>query len=129
MLMMSSIWILMKGTIGQLDNNGTQLDDEYVELNMHANEHSSIDEQSSSGSSEVQLAAVGSGDFGNIVQHKIHLNDHQKLTLLKKHFIPASDYKFPTRTINKIDRYFQHSWLSRYPGLVYSKSQNGGYCK
>ena len=116
-------------SIGQLDNSGTQLDDEYVDLNMHANEHPSIDEQSSSGSSEVQIAAVGSGDFGNIVQHKIHLNDHQKLTLLKKHFVPASDYKFPTRTINGIHRHFQHSWLSRYPGLVYSKSQNGGYCK
>ena len=112
-------------SIGQLDNSGTQLDDEYVELNMHANEHPSIDEQSSSGSSEVQLAVVGSRDFGNIVQHKIHHNDHQKLTLLKKHFVPASDYKFPTRTINGIHRHihqhFQHSWLSRYPGLVYSK--------
>ena len=61
-------------SIGQLDYSGTQLDDEYVahddeyvELNMHANEHPSIDEQSSSGSSEVCLAAVGSGDFGNIM--------------------------------------------------------------
>ena len=112
-------------SIEQLDRSGTQLDDDYVEL-MHTDEQPSIDDQSSSSSLEVQLKAVGSGDFGNIVQHKIHLNDHQEL---KKHFVPASDYKFPTCVINGIQLHFQHSWLSRYPGLVYSKSQNGGYCK
>ena len=90
---------------------------------------SSIDDESSNGCSEVQLAAVGSGDFGNIVQHTIYLTDHHKLTLLKKHFVPASDYKFPTHVINGVQRLFQYSWLGRYPGLVYSKSQNGGYCK
>ena len=118
-------------SVEQLDCSGTRPDDEYVEPT-HTDEQPSIDDQStesSSGSLEVQLAAVGSGDFGNIVQHKIHLNDHQKLNLLKKHFVPASDYKFPTRVINGIQRHFQHSWLSRYPGLVYSKSQDGGYCK
>ena len=82
-------------SIGQLDYSGTRLDDEYVEVNMHTDGQPSIDDQSSSGSSEFQIAAVGSGDLGNIVQHNIHLNDHQKLTLLKKYFVPPSDYKFP----------------------------------
>ena len=88
-------------SIEQLDRSGTRPDDDYVKL-MHTDKQPSIDGQSSSGSLGVQLAAVGSGDFGNIVQDKIHLNDHQKLTLLKKHFVPASDYKFPTHIINGI---------------------------
>ena len=117
--------------IEQLDHSGAQPSNEYVELTSTDEQPrmSSIDDQSSSDCPEVQLAAVGSGDFGNIVQHNIHLTDHHKLTLLKKHFVPASDYKFPTRVINGVQRHFQYSWLGRYPGLVYSKSQNGGYCK
>ena len=123
--------------IEQLDCSETQPDDDCVNdtsLNelISADEQprtSSLDDQLSSSSTEIQLVAVGSGDFGSIVQHKMHLTDHQKLTLLKKHFVPASDYKFPMRVINGIQRHFQHSWLRRYPGLVYSKSQNGGYCK
>ena len=31
--------------------------------------------------------------------------------------------------INKIHRHFQHRWLEKNPGLVYSESQSGGYCK
>jgi hypothetical protein len=25
-------------------------------------------------------------------------------------------------------RHFQHSWLTKYPGLVYSLAEEGGYC-
>ena len=117
----------------QLNCVDTQQDDECVD-DKSTNEQprpSTLDDQLSSctSNSEVQLSAVGSGDFGNAIQHKVHLTDHQNLMLLKKHFVPASDSKFPTRVINRIQRHFQHSWLCRYPGLVYSKSHNGGYCK
>ena len=90
--------------IEQLDHSGTRPSNEYVELTNTDEQPrmSSIDDQSSSDCPEVQLAAVGSGDFGNIVQHDIHLTDHHKLTLLKKHFVPASDYKFPTCVINGV---------------------------
>ena len=57
------------------------------------------------------------------------VNDNEKYVLLKKHFIPAASYKFPCHSINGQKRSFQHSWLSKYNGLEYSESQDGGYCK
>ena len=76
--------------------------------------------------SDIQ-SAITCGDFGKVVQ--VDLTDHQKFSLLKKPFVPSPNYKFPTRIINSRQRHFQHSWLKSYPGLVYSESQNGGYCK
>ena len=89
----------------QLNCVDTQQDDECVD-DKSTNEQprpSSLDNQLSSctSNSEVQLSA-NSGDFGNVIQYKAHLIDHQKLTLLQKHFVPASDYKFPTHVINGI---------------------------
>ena len=80
--------------------------------------------------SDVQ-SAISCGDFGRVVQIKtqVNLTDHQKFFLLKKHFVPSSNHKFPTRMISNIPRHFQHSWLKSNPGLVYSESENGGYCK
>lgn len=80
--------------------------------------------------SDIQ-GAISCGDFGRVVQIKtqVNLTDHQKFFLLKKHFVPSSNYKFPTRMISNIPRHFQHIWLKRNPGLVYSESKNGGYCK
>ena len=39
------------------------------------------------------------------------------------------DIQFPTRIINGCKRHFQSSWLSKYNGLVYSESADGGFCK
>ena len=80
--------------------------------------------------SDVQNA-ISCGDFGRVVQIKtqVNLTDHQKFCLLQKHFVPSSNYKFPIRLLSSIPRRFQHSWLKSNPGLVYSESQNGGYCK
>ena len=74
-------------------------------------------------------SVVSSGDFGKLVQLRTQFSDQQKYFLLKKHFVPSCNYEFPTREMNKLQRHFQYSWLKRYPGLVYSESQNGGYCK
>ena len=77
--------------------------------------------------------AISSGDFGRVVKLKSerNLTDNEKYVLLKNHFIPAASYKFPCHNIYGQKRSFQHSWLSKYMynGLVYSESQDGGYCK
>ena len=74
----------------QLDSNGTQPDNENVNdesfsklTSAHDQPSTSHDDLLSSNSSAVHLAAVSSGNFGNVVEHKLHLTDHQKLTLLK----------------------------------------------
>ena len=75
--------------------------------------------------------AVLSGDFGKVVELKAHrsLTDHEKHVLLMQHFIPSPRYKFPTIVFNGHQRHFQHSWLSKYHGLVYSEVDDRGYCK
>ena len=65
----------------QLNCGDTQQDDECVD-DKSTNEQpgpSTLDNQLSSctSNSEVQLSAVGSGDFENVIQHKVHLTDHQ----------------------------------------------------
>ena len=60
--------------------------------------------------------------------HRV-LTDVEKNYLLKNTFVPPSNYKFPTRMINRVKRHFQFNWLSKYNGLVYSETENGGFCK
>ena len=60
---------------------------------------------------------------------QVHLTDHQTFYLLQKHFVPSFNYKFPTCLLSNIPRYFHYSWLKSNPGLVYSESETGGYCK
>ncbi len=76
-------------------------------------------------------AAVSSGDFGQVVllKAKRSLTDHEKFVLLTKHFVPPRSYKFPSRFVSGRNRHFQHSWLEQYNGLVYSESDDGGFCK
>ena len=76
-------------------------------------------------------SAISSGDFGQVAQLKAkrQLTDHEKLTLLSTHFVAPRNYKFPTRNVGGRGRCFQHSWLKKHNGLVYSESQDGGYCK
>ena len=86
----------------------------------------------SSGSSESLLHPVVSlGDFGKVIQLKVErkLTDHEKLILLAKHFIPPCNYKFPARWVGGRNQHFQQSRLEQHNGLVYSKSEDGGYCK
>ena len=74
---------------------------------------------------------VSSGDLGRLVRLKAQrdLTDNEKYFLLKHHFVPCKNYHFPTRVINQRQRHFQKSWLDKYAGLVYSNSEDGGYCK
>ena len=49
--------------------------------------------------------------------------------LLTHHFKPNPTHQLPLVQYGKQKRSFQHSWLSRYNGLVYSELDKGGYCK
>ena len=75
--------------------------------------------------------AVSSGDFDKVVELKARreLSDREKLYLLKNHFVPSKGYSFPGRIFGRKQRHFQHSWLERYNGLVYSAAVDAGYCK
>ena len=75
--------------------------------------------------------AVSSGDFGQVVQLKAqrNLTDKEKFFLLKHHFVPTKGHQFPARVFSQRQRHFQSSWLDKYNGLVYSESEDGGYCK
>ena len=77
-------------------------------------------------------SAIASGDFGKVVKLKAtrayNLTDMDKYKLLTEHYIPAPSYPFPACTIGSTVRHFQHSWLMKYPGLVYSLTEEGEYC-
>ena len=75
--------------------------------------------------------AVSSGDFKRVLELKKQrqLTDSEKYHLLTHHFKPSSTYQFPLFQYGKQKRSFQHTWLSRYNGLVYSELDKGGYCK
>ena len=67
-------------------------------------------------------SVIASGDFGKVVKLKgtieYNLTDMDKYKLLTEHYIPTSSYPFPARTIGGTVRHFQHSWFTKYPGLV-----------
>ncbi len=98
-------------------------------------EDSSPEEPSSCSVDEAHLstsidADVQSGDFGRIVKlmSSRQLTSDEKYYLLKHHFIPDKTYNFPIH-IGDHNRKFQTKWLDEYNGLVYSVSDDGGYCK
>ena len=78
----------------------------------------------------VSYDVVGN-DVGELVDPN-KLQDDTKLSLLLGHFVPDSHFPFPPRQEKKsgrdTKRYFQLQWLEKYNWLVYSPSQNGGYC-
>lgn len=57
------------------------------------------------------------------------LTDGQRYKLLKEHYRPRADFRFPRTFSNGCYRSFQYKWLEKYPWLVYSKVVNGGFCK
>ncbi len=74
---------------------------------------------------------VQSGDFGRIVALKTNrqLTPDEKYYLLKHHFVPDKNYNFPVHSTGNHNRKFQIKWLDEYNGLVYSITDDGGYCK
>ena len=53
----------------------------------------------------------------------------RKLNYFNNHFIPASNFKFPTKQYGSRQRSFQFAWLNKFNGLVYSADDKGAYCK
>ena len=48
---------------------------------------------------------------------------------MKHHFVPSKRYNFPAHGYGDHQGTFNGSWLDKYNGLVYSDSDDGGYCK
>ena len=74
---------------------------------------------------------IQSSNFGQIVKLKaqISLTEDEKYYSMKHHFVPSKRYNFPAHGYDDRQRHFQGSWLDKYNGLVYSESDDGGYCK
>ena len=74
---------------------------------------------------------IQSGDFGHIVKLKAQrsLTEDEKYYLMKHHFVPSKRYNFAAHSYGDRQRHFQGSWLDKYNDLVYSESDDGGYCK
>ena len=90
----------------------------------------SVNIASPSGTSNVN-PALSSGDFGQVVKviMKRKLTNEERYSLLTSHFHPSSTNHIPTVVRGSQKRSFQHSWLAKYIGLVYSELDQGGYCK
>ena len=58
----------------------------------------------------------------------LNLSASEKMKLIEEHFVPSESFAFPKAQMNLHNRSFHHGWLKTYRWLVYSKSQNGGYC-
>lgn len=49
---------------------------------------------------------------------------------MKNVWIPKKDFIFPILDTNtKKNLRFQYTWLERFPWLVYSKKEDGAYCR
>ena len=57
------------------------------------------------------------------------LSDGQRYKLLKEHYRPRADFRFPKTFSNGCNRSFQYRWLEKYSWLVYSKVADGGFYK
>ena len=70
-------------------------------------------------------------DISKAVQLKKtrRLTDMEKFDFLNHHFIPPCNFKFPTKQYGSWQRSFQHAWLKKFNGLVYSADEEGAYCK
>ena len=92
---------------------------------------------SSTDSSESQSESVH--DLGYIIQYSMgiaevsravsELSNGQRYKLLKEHYRPRADFKFPKTFNNRCYTSFQYRWLEKYSWLVYSKVADGGFCK
>ena len=89
---------------------------------------STPDETQSSSPSAAKRPVLSSiqdcGDVASFVGTRV-TNADQRYNLLNNLFKPCADYSFPKHTDG---RSFQFQWLQRYPWLVYSRQENGGFC-
>ena len=79
----------------------------------------------------IDESTISTYDISRAVQLKKMrcLTDIEKFNFCNNHFIPAINYKFPTKWYGSRQRSFQYAWLKRFNGLVYSANDEGAYCK
>ena len=56
------------------------------------------------------------------------LSPDEKYLLITDPFVPDISYEFPKVNSYGCNRSFQHSWLAKYPWLVYRSDLDGGFC-
>ena len=90
-------------------NSDSTSDSEVCEASaLHCNISASHCKLPDDASGEAMHPAISSGDFGRVVQLKAErkLTDHERLSLLDRHFIPPRNYSFPTRYVGGRSRCF-----------------------
>ena len=63
------------------------------------------------------------------LKSSIQLTPDVKYYLHKHHFVQNKNHIFLVHSIGDPIRKFERKWLDEYNGLVYSVSDDGGYCK
>ena len=71
---------------------------------------------------EASSSSLFSGDTSTYFHKVKACND--KVDLIKNVYVPNKSYYFPK---NKIGRGFRYEWLSMFPWLCYSASEDGAY--
>ena len=124
------------------DTEADDLTESDGDANSDSANSSSGDERDESGSSS---SASSESDAGSCTQtgldtttpwsddiacylDRLPLSNEDARQIVKSHFTPPESFQFPRTEMNGRNRSFQLSWLKTYPWLVYSKSQDGGYC-
>ena len=81
------------------------------------------------GTSSESESGLGFEDIGKLLgSGPLNLSASEKMKLIEEHFVPSESFAFPKVQMNLHNRSFHHGWLKTYRWLVYSKSQDGGYC-
>ena len=64
-------------------------------------------------------------DVGHALRN---LPSEQKYALLRKHWQPSKEFKFPTTYMGGCNRSFRQVWLHDHPWMAYSGKLDGGFC-
>ena len=81
------------------------------------------------GTSSESESGLGFDDITKLLgSGLLNLSASEKMKLIEEHFVPIESFAFPKVQMNLHNRSFHHGWLKMYRWLVYSKSQDGGYC-
>ena len=75
------------------------------------------------------LSSIGrKGDIGVNIGSLTRLSDADKYALLVDPYVPPTSFNFPKHAEHGKQRSFQHSWLTKYPWLAYSRLLDSGFC-
>ena len=79
------------------------------------------------------LVKVSSGSMPHLGKLAKELPDRKKMQFLHSHCKPSPSFRLRSHQVKKSKKSwtvrFQHSWLEKFPWLVYCKLLDGGICK